>query len=398
MYAEAATHEPSYHPGAAEWRAHRLAVRSAGEELDAGTARDATERFGFDFRNVRVHRDAAAEQAATAMGTRAYTYGRDVFFQAHEFRPRSPLLMHELNHVMQQAGRVPAVMRAPPNVPTTTTTAAGATYIIVYGTGRLNPLEPSHHNVGALFKMAADAKRKEIIARLGAQAGANNIVFEYTPTEAELKAVLNHKYALPVKEVHIFSHGWDEGINLGGYDPGPGKTGPDVTSERRLVPADLGDYDIAWGAQPTVTLYGCNTGNASGSPAFAQSVADAFGVPVKAPTTSSHFEFGGSFGTRQVPDKPGKVKEFLPTATGLQAHLGAVEWLSQEIVAKMKTKGGLLHIMKATQDASALRDQMNPHLKIISQELGDTRVDVPNRAGLQAKVARLVKDADNALK
>ena len=84
---------------------------------------------------------------------------------------------------------------------------------------------------------------REIKARLGKAAPQNNIVFEYTPTENELKAVLNKKYSLPVKEIHIFSYSWDEGVNLGGPDPGPGKKGvDDRPQERRLLPEDLAEY------------------------------------------------------------------------------------------------------------------------------------------------------------
>jgi hypothetical protein len=64
--------------------------------------------FGADFSEVRIH---AADQAATAVGARAFTQGTDIHFAPGEYDPGSPLglelLGHELAHVVQQAqGRV----------------------------------------------------------------------------------------------------------------------------------------------------------------------------------------------------------------------------------------------------------------------------------------------------
>lgn len=395
VYGERTSPEPTFTPSTAAWQVHERAVRDPGEPLDSSTATLATSKFDFDFGRVRVHRDDNADQAAVAMSARAYTWGEHLFFRQGEYEPRSDLLMHELGHVVEQAWHAPTVRRAP-NAPA----ASPATYIIVYGTGRVNPEEPTSHNVGGLFKMAAEAKGREIRARLGAQAAANNIVLEYTPTEVELKAVLNKKYALPVKEVHIFSHGWDEGVNLGGRDPGPGKKAAESTEdvkERRLIAEDLGNYAITWAAEPNVVLYGCNTGNPAGSPAFAQTVSDAFGVPVKAPATSSHFQFGGAWGVQQVPDTPGAMKDFAPSTLTLNLHMNEVERIANLIVLKMKTKGGLLSIIKATQDAQALRGQLAPHVTWLNQVLGDTRSSIPDRAALLAKVADFVRRADAAL-
>jgi len=70
-------------------------------------------RFGYDFGDVRVHAGPAAAGAAQALGARAFTVGRDVFFGAGEYQPTSPqgqrLVAHELTHTIQQA---PAATRA----------------------------------------------------------------------------------------------------------------------------------------------------------------------------------------------------------------------------------------------------------------------------------------------
>ena len=384
--------EPSFTPTASAWRAHERAVHEPGEPLDTGTETFAGARYGFDFSRVRIHRGSTADLAAGAMSARAYTWGEHVVVRQDQHVPRGGLVMHELAHVAEQAGQTPTVMRAPASAP------PPATYLIIYGSGRVTPETVVAHNVGALFKMAAAAKQREITARLGKTAKQNNIVFEYCPTENELKTVLNRKYALPVKEVHIFSHGWDEGINLGGPDPGPGRKLADTKpQERRVVPEELGDYQIRWADQPSVVLYGCNTGNPVGSPAFAQSVSDAFGVPVTGPTMSSHFEFGGGFGPRQVPDRPGKMATYTPTRSAIERNLTQAEALVNQIASRMTVKGGLLAVVKANQEAFELRSRLDRNAKWLQRVLSDQRVAIADRAALQAKLRALVKRADTLL-
>jgi hypothetical protein len=74
-------------------------------------------RFGQDFTGVHIHTDRRAQQAAGAIGARAYTLGRDIAFAAGEYDPQSPrgrhLLAHELTHVVQQgAAPAPVIRRA----------------------------------------------------------------------------------------------------------------------------------------------------------------------------------------------------------------------------------------------------------------------------------------------
>lgn len=378
--------EPTFTPTPAAWQAHERAAREPGEALDPAAAVQARSALGFDFSRVRVHRGPSADQAADAMAARAYTFGDQIFLRHGEAATGTGVLAHELGHVVEQAGQAPTVMRAPAAAP------PPATYIIVYGTGRVNPQTPVDHNVGLLFKKAADAKRREITARLGKTAAQNTIVFEYTPTENELKAVLNKKYALPVKEIHIFSHGWDEGVNLGGPDPGPGKKGvDDKPQERRLIAEDLGEYKVQWAGEPTVVLYGCNTGNPAGNPAFAQTVADEFGVPVKGPTTSSHFEFGGTWGVQQVPDKPGKVVEYKPTPTAINGHLAEADRLVKAMAVTRTVKNGFLNVFKADQEFAEMRITFDRHVQWLTRVLADTRITIADRDAKKAKLAAHVK-------
>lgn len=396
--------------GAAQ-AAHERVVQGPGAPLDAATRDLACARWGFDFSGVRVHHDERADEAAYGMSAQAYSWADRIVFRQGRYAPHTDagrsLLLHELGHVVEQGwrsspgpgtARAPAVLRqpAPPG-------QSPGTYIIVYGSGRVNPQTPVDHNVGQAFKRAAEAKRREIVARLGKQAAQNTIVFEYTPTEDELKNVLNKAYPLPVQEIHVFSHGWDEGANLGGPEPALGKKAPDTEPQkRRLIKEDLGNYKIQFADQPTVVFYGCNIGNPSGiplgDPPFAQQLSDEFGVRVVAPTTSSHFA-PGPFGLSQVPDKPGVMREFTPSAGAVDARLKQAESLVDQIVAKVKqAKGGLLKVIKATQEAYALQARLDQQLRWLNRVLADPRFTVADRAARQSRVDALTKRARAALK
>lgn len=82
--------------------------RGGGRALDAHTRGFMESRFGADLGNVRIHTDSVAAELNQRLGARAFTIGRDVFFNAGEYRPRSEggrrLIAHELVHTRQQSG------------------------------------------------------------------------------------------------------------------------------------------------------------------------------------------------------------------------------------------------------------------------------------------------------
>lgn len=86
------------------------ALRAAGQPLDTPTRGFMERRFGHDFGRVRVHTEARAGEAASALGARAFTSGHDIVFGAGEYAPRTEpslrLLSHELTHVVQQRAGV----------------------------------------------------------------------------------------------------------------------------------------------------------------------------------------------------------------------------------------------------------------------------------------------------
>ncbi|HEV7800559.1 MAG TPA: DUF4157 domain-containing protein, partial [Burkholderiales bacterium] len=83
---------------------------SRGQPLAPPLRRELESAFGADLSTVRLHCDAAAADAASILGARAFASGTHVYFGAGEFRAQRAggreLLAHEIAHVLQQTGRV----------------------------------------------------------------------------------------------------------------------------------------------------------------------------------------------------------------------------------------------------------------------------------------------------
>jgi len=94
---------PAVAPGVVN---HVLAT--SGQPLDGTTRGWMEHRFGHDFSGVRVHADGAAATSARAVGALAYTVGRHVVFDHHQYAPHTHhgrhLLAHELAHTIQDPG------------------------------------------------------------------------------------------------------------------------------------------------------------------------------------------------------------------------------------------------------------------------------------------------------
>ena len=77
-----------------------------GEPLDAGVRTAMEPLLGADLGHVQVHQDGTADKLSRSIHARAFTTGRDLFFRAGEYQPRSRagqrLIAHELTHVVQQ--------------------------------------------------------------------------------------------------------------------------------------------------------------------------------------------------------------------------------------------------------------------------------------------------------
>ncbi|MBM3235923.1 DUF4157 domain-containing protein [Candidatus Poribacteria bacterium] len=87
-------------------------IRGSGQPLPDSDRAFFEPRFGYDFSQVRVHKDSQAAEAAHVVNARAFTMGRNIVFGAGEYEPATSrgkhLLAHELVHVVQQNGGAPA--------------------------------------------------------------------------------------------------------------------------------------------------------------------------------------------------------------------------------------------------------------------------------------------------
>jgi hypothetical protein len=86
--------------------ANTHSLQGHGQPLAAAERTFLEPRFGYDFRQVRVHTDARATASAHAVQARAFTAGHDIVFGAGQHRPGTTqgrqLLAHELTHVVQR--------------------------------------------------------------------------------------------------------------------------------------------------------------------------------------------------------------------------------------------------------------------------------------------------------
>lgn len=81
--------------------------QGGGAVLPSSTRAFLEPRFGNDFSNVRIHTSPQAARLSQNINARAFTIGRDVFFNQGQFQPGTTsgmrLLAHELTHVVQQS-------------------------------------------------------------------------------------------------------------------------------------------------------------------------------------------------------------------------------------------------------------------------------------------------------
>ncbi len=83
--------------------------RGGGSPLPDFVKKDAVQKLGSRFGDVRIHTDETADRLNRAIHARAFTLGRDIFFKQGAFAPSTSsgreTLLHELTHVVQQGGK-----------------------------------------------------------------------------------------------------------------------------------------------------------------------------------------------------------------------------------------------------------------------------------------------------
>lgn len=98
---QGSTVTPSIHSGINWLR------QSGGVALPESTRAFMEPRFGRDFNKVKLHTSPQASVLSQNLNARAFTVGRDIFFNQGEFQPHTSsgmrLLAHELTHTVQQS-------------------------------------------------------------------------------------------------------------------------------------------------------------------------------------------------------------------------------------------------------------------------------------------------------
>ncbi len=98
-------------------RAAGLLQSSAGRgsSLDGPTQSFMSNRMNNDFGQVKIHTDEEAVQLSRELNAKAFTIGKDIYFNEGQYQPGSEsgrhLLAHELTHTVQQTGSTPVVQK-----------------------------------------------------------------------------------------------------------------------------------------------------------------------------------------------------------------------------------------------------------------------------------------------
>ena len=77
-----------------------------GSTMNSGTRHRIESSVGQDLSNVRVHEDGSAHRANTALKSRAFTHGNNIWLGQGESQNDLRLMAHETTHVLQQDGVV----------------------------------------------------------------------------------------------------------------------------------------------------------------------------------------------------------------------------------------------------------------------------------------------------
>lgn len=81
-------------------------TKGSGQPLPNNVASEMSSKIGADFSNVKTHTDDNAAQMNQGLGAKAFTHGKDIYFDKGEYNPDSNdgkrLLAHELTHTAQQ--------------------------------------------------------------------------------------------------------------------------------------------------------------------------------------------------------------------------------------------------------------------------------------------------------
>ena len=82
--------------------------QGSGSSMDTNTQSFMSNRFRNDFSDVKIHTGGEAIQMNRDLNAKAFTTGKDIYFNEGQYQPNSDsgkqLLAHELTHTIQQVG------------------------------------------------------------------------------------------------------------------------------------------------------------------------------------------------------------------------------------------------------------------------------------------------------
>ena len=85
-------------------------LQGGGRQMPEGLRNMMESGFGQDFSQVRLHTDSEAASMSSSIHAKAFTLGKDIYFNRGQFSPETSegqrLVAHELTHVVQGSGRI----------------------------------------------------------------------------------------------------------------------------------------------------------------------------------------------------------------------------------------------------------------------------------------------------
>ncbi|MEO1033623.1 MAG: DUF4157 domain-containing protein [Bacteroidota bacterium] len=251
-----------------------------GHSLDKGTQSFMESRFGTDFSGVRIHTDTQAIQMSRDLNAQAFTVGNDIYFNEGKYNPNSNsgkhLLAHELTHTLQQKTnkgiqprRLNRANREHPKV-------------VLYQMddretpehSRLHPTD-RHRDASSYFRSLANSKANQIgamkLENSGecTNTGANGYLSAQHIFET-LAAISRCANGLPIRELHIYSHGFREGRGVvGSHTRRTGLLASSITISslaRQEGARSVTEFPAQLFAHnATIVLHGCQTARGDSS-------------------------------------------------------------------------------------------------------------------------------------
>ncbi len=181
--------------------------KGGGSEMPSSVKTTMNNAFGHDFSNVRIHADTEAARLNDHIQAKAFTYGNDIYFNAHQYSPSTSqgkhLLAHELTHVVQQGWVVyrkeeNPCYKADTYGKTFVACPEGSTNIGKQAQGQANKIDASAQRI---IDTAAD---QTVPAQDRAIKVVNDLICTYMPSMGPLVRKINYyspKVGLEVRSV-----------------------------------------------------------------------------------------------------------------------------------------------------------------------------------------------------